>query len=55
MEKSFEVAISRIQTMRFDVTAKNEEEAIDKALDMAYNEDWAMEDADYEVEDVVNN
>lgn len=54
MAKEFEVMISRNQTKSFRVTAKNKDDAIDKALDMAYNMDWAEEEADYETIDVAS-
>jgi hypothetical protein len=50
----YEVTISRISysTLTFGVEAKDKDEAVELALDEAYNTGWNEDSADYEVEEV---
>ena len=54
--KKFEVEISRTAFMTFEVEVNDNEDfhiAEEKAMQMAYNENWASADAEYNV-DAIN-
>ena len=54
--KKFEVEISRTAFMTFEVEVNDNEDfhiAEEKAMQMAYNENWASADAEYNI-DAVN-
>ena len=50
----YEVTISRISysTLTFGVEAEDKDQAVELALDEAYNTGWSENSADYDVEDV---
>ena len=51
--KKFEVEISRTAFMTFEINAEDRHDAEEKAMQMAYNENWASADAEYNV-DAIN-
>ena len=51
---TYTVAIRRTSVCEFEVEANNEQEARELAMQEAYDRNWAMDDADYEVDDVSN-
>lgn len=48
----YTVTIERSSLCEFKVEASSEQEAEDLAMQEAYDRNWAMDDADYYVEDV---
>lgn len=51
---TYTVAIKRSSVREFTVEANNEQEARELALQEAFDRDWAMDDADYDVDYVYN-
>lgn len=49
---TYTVAIKRSSVCEFEIEANSEQEAEDLAMQEAYDRNWAMDDADYYVEDV---
>ncbi len=49
MKQKFHIDIQRASARTYEVIAESREEAEELALDMAYNEDWATEEAAYMV------
>lgn len=51
---NFNVSIERVSFASFDVEANSMEEAEDKAMQQAYDMNWASEEADYNILDTIN-
>lgn len=51
---NFKVSIERVSFASFDVEANSMEEAEEKAMQQAYDMNWASEEADYNILDTIN-
>lgn len=51
---NFNVSIERVSFVSFDVEANSMEEAEEKAMQQAYDMNWASEEADYNILDTIN-
>lgn len=51
---NFSVSIERVSYVSFDVEANSIEEAEEKAMQQAYDMNWASEEADYNILETTN-